>query len=577
MAWPASPGGPPISTPEPQPAPTRGGRCHPAIVLGYAAAGLAIVLLSGLTAHVAQVPVSAQLGLFQMLPASYWAGLVLIALAAVLSVWTRSDALIAITGVVLLATLAGTPTLFEPFPRYLDAYGHFAEAQNLGALGHMPSDLASYSANWPGAFLVLLTLFGSGGATPIEFLSWYPFVAGGVTFLAIFELLRATFVPTIARQASFPTALFAVWAQYHVSPQSLGFVLLLLVLSTVRRRETRWRFVAATLFVGLVASHPTSAIILLSILGVYAVVTLIPRFHDPGPKEDFRRDRKFSQRVAITFAVVWLAWLFFLALGSSQAAQIAVVTRMNALLGLPEQTLNMATQRTQSDLLYVAPRIRTASIGIYGVFGLLSLAYLFRDRPSRDRFRLAFSALIGPGLVAFADIFAFSGQFYDRSILILATFVPALCFAGLARMRIPRGAKAMIIAALVGASVATGATAYYLEAFNLVPGQAVAATNFVYSLPDGSLVLDGKYPTPIWFDPGSPSVIVRFPYTNLWPTRLRDWHPGVPVYAVLDPTTELWYRQWYGSQLYSAYSSDAQNYSEIYDNGWTQIYYVPAG
>jgi len=116
--------------------------------------------------------VSAQLGLFQMLPASYWAGLTLIALAAVLSVWTRSDALIAITGVVLLATLAGTPTLFEPFPRYLDAYGHFAEAQNLGALGHMPSDLASYSANWPGAFLVLLTLFGSGGTSPIEFLSW---------------------------------------------------------------------------------------------------------------------------------------------------------------------------------------------------------------------------------------------------------------------------------------------------------------------------------------------------------------------------------------------------------------------
>ena len=103
MASPVSPGGPPISTPELQPEPTGGGRCHPAIILGYAVAGLAIVLLSGLTAHVAQVPVSAQLGLFQILPASYWGGLALIALSAVLSVWTRSDALIAITGVVLLA------------------------------------------------------------------------------------------------------------------------------------------------------------------------------------------------------------------------------------------------------------------------------------------------------------------------------------------------------------------------------------------------------------------------------------------------------------------------------------------
>ena len=52
--------------------------------------------------------------------------------------------------------------------------------------------------------------------------------------------------------------------------------------------------------------------------------------------------------------------LFFLAIGSSQAAQVAIVARMNSVFGLPEQTLNMATQRTQSDLLYVAPRIRTA-------------------------------------------------------------------------------------------------------------------------------------------------------------------------------------------------------------------------
>ena len=577
MASRPSPGGPPIPSAEPRPGPSRTGRCHPAIVLGYGVAGLAVVLLSGLTTQIAQVPVSAQLGLFQMLPPSYWAGIALIVLSAILSVWTRSDALIVLTGVILLATLAGTPTLFEPFPRYLDAYGHFGEAQILGALSHLPSDLTSYSANWPGAFLVLLTLFGSGGTTPIEFLSWYPFVAGGITFLAFFELLRATFVPTIARQASFPTALFAVWAQYHVSPQSLGFILLLLILSTVRRRETRWRFVAAGLFVGLVASHPTSAIMLLAILGVYAVVTLIPRFQDFGPKEDLRRDRKFSQRVAMTFAVVWLAWLFFLAVGSSQAAQVAIVARMNSVFGLPEQTLNMATQRTQSDLLYVAPRIRTASIGLYGVFSLVSLAYLFRDRPSRDRFRLAFSALIGPGLVAFADIFAFGGQFYDRSLLIMATFVPALCFAGLARMRIPRGAKAIVVATLVGASVATGATAYYLEAFNIVPGQAIAAADFVYSLPNGTLVLDGKYPTPIWLDPGERPIIVRFPYTNLWPLRLQDWHPGAPVYAVLDPTTELWYRQWYGAQIYSAYASGAQNYSEIYDNGWTQVYYVPAG
>jgi len=549
-------------------------RIHPAIIGSYVAGGLGIVLFSGLTLQVTRVPISAELGLFQLLPPTYWLGLALIAFAAVLAIRQGSDPLIALSGAALLATLAGTPTLFEPVPRYWDAYMHFAEAQVLGFSGRLPSYMSLYSANWPGAFLVLVTWWGAGGTSAIDFLSWYPFVTGGLTFLAIFELLRSAFQGTVARQASVPTALFAVWAQYHVSPQSLGFIVLLLILATFRRRETRWRIVSATLFVSLVASHPTSAILLLAVLGLYAVFTLIPWFHDPVPKEEFRRDRKFSQRVAVTFAVVWLAWLFFLAVGSSEAAQIAVVSKMHMLLGVPEQTLNLATQRTSGDFLNWAPRIRTVGIGIYGLVGLVALGSLFRDRTSRDRFRLAFSALIAPGFVAVADIFAFGGQFYDRSILLIATFVPALCFTGIGRIRIPRPAKAVVLATLVAASVATGATAYYLETFNIVPAEAVAASDFVYGLPSGTIVVDGKYSAPIWLSPGVRPTIIQYSFAQVFPTQLREWAPGTPIYAVFDPTAELWYRQWYGPQFYAPYADARANYSLVYDNGWTQVYYV---
>src|SRR5207247_2795451 len=85
----ARPGGRPSPAAEPRPGPSRTDRCHPAIVFGYGVAGLAVVLLAGLTTQIAQVPVSAQLGLFQMLPPSYWAGIALIVLSAILSVWTR--------------------------------------------------------------------------------------------------------------------------------------------------------------------------------------------------------------------------------------------------------------------------------------------------------------------------------------------------------------------------------------------------------------------------------------------------------------------------------------------------------
>jgi len=180
------------------------------IVLLYAIVGLVIVILSGVTTKVYQVPLTAQLGLFQLLPATYWLGLALIGMATIIAARNGSDALVAVTGTLLLATLAGTPTLFEPNPRVWDAYVHFAGAQSLGVSGGLPSDPASYPANWPGAFLTVWLLSSTGAVLPMEFLAMYPFLTGGITFLAIFELLRSTFDPKIAREASVPTALFAV-------------------------------------------------------------------------------------------------------------------------------------------------------------------------------------------------------------------------------------------------------------------------------------------------------------------------------------------------------------------------------
>lgn len=551
-----------------------GNRCRPEIVLAYAITGFGIVVLSGLTTKVYNVPLSAQLGLFQLLPPAYWIGLSLIAASTVISAWRGSDVLVAVTGIILLATLAGTPSLFEPTPRYWDAYVHFAESQSFMVSGRLSSNPSSYSANWPGAFLVIWTVSAASGVPSIEFLGLFPFLTGGLTFLAIFELVRSIFGPVVARQVSVPTALFAVWAQYHVSPQSLGFVLLLMVLATCRRRETTWRLIAVTLFGGLVVSHPTSSILLLSVLGLNAGLSSMPWFHGDVSREEARAEGRMSRRVAVTFAIVWLAWLFFLAVGSSEAAKFAVLTRMEDVLLVPEQTVNVATHRTSESLLTWAPLIRFASMGIYGLAGIVSLVALFRDRGSRGLFRLGLSALIGPGLVAAADIFGFGGQFYDRSLLLIATFVPALCFAGLGKIRMPKGLRRGALVVLVCASVATASTTYYLEAFNLVPVESIAAANFSNTLPAGCVVMDGKFPVPVWIDPARRSLIYHFDFSQVYPIPLSYVGGQVTTYAAYDPTAELWYRQWYGSEIWGFYSSEQANNSLIYDNGWTRIYAV---
>jgi hypothetical protein len=571
---PGSGAGPPAESPEgPGPAAPRD-RCRSGIVLAYAFLGLTIVLLSGLTTKVYRVPLTAQLGLFELLPPSYWLGLALIAASIAIAVWRESDGLVALCGTILLATLAGTPTLFEPTPRYWDTYMHFAEAQNFGLTGHLTTDPFVYSTNWPGGFLVLWTLANLGGIPAMDFLLWYPFLTGGITFLAIFEFLRSMFSRTIARQAAVPTALFAVWAQFHVSPQSLGFVLFLLILATCQRRETRWRVVASIFFVGLVVSHPTSAILLLSLLAIYAVLSSVRRLRAPAPREESRRDVRFSQRLAITFAILWLSWLFFLAIGSAEAARVAVLTRMDNLLAIPDTALNLATARTRENFLPVAPRIRLASVGTYGIFGMIALAALFRDRGSRNEFRFILSALIAAGGVGFADIVGFGGQFYDRCLLLAAMVLPALCFAGFSRIRIPKAVRTGILAVLVGASVATASTAYYLEAFNLVPAESVAAADFINRLPPGSTVMDGKIPQSVWVDPSERPLIVRYQFAQAYPGPLRGLGANGTVYAAYDPAAEIWLRQWYGTEIYLLYAEARQNYSLIYDNGWTEIYSV---
>ena len=237
---------------------------------------------ASLSTRVVNFPLSAQFGLLQLVPPTYWIGMGLLGLAAVLALRERSDALILGTGVLLLAAFAGTPSLFEANPRYWDSYLHLSLGIAIQATGHIPvGDISQYSANWPGTFLFDAILLETSGTPPLALLTVYPFLTGGITFVAMFVFLRSTFPRPVAGMAAILSSFLAVWAQYHLSPQSLGFVLMLLILSTMWRPEGRWRALSATLFVGLVVSHPTSTLLLLSILISFTIFGLLPLRKSP--------------------------------------------------------------------------------------------------------------------------------------------------------------------------------------------------------------------------------------------------------------------------------------------------------
>ena len=528
---------------------------------------------ASLSTRVVNFPLSAQFGLLQLLPPTYWIGMGFLGLATVLALRERSDALILGTGVLLIAVIAGTPSLFEANPRYWDSYLHLGQGLSIQATGHLPvEDIAQYSANWPGTFLFDAILLETSGIPPLVLLMVYPFLAGGITFGAMFVFLRSTFPRSIAGMAAILSSLLAVWAQYHLSPQSLGFVLMLLILATMWRPEGRWRALSATLFVGLVVSHPTSTLVLLSVLVVLTIFGLLPFRKSPEAKRETRTVR----RVTFTYGTTWFAWLYFHATGSSQAAETAIVTRIGKLISLPEATLNLATARTVENLYTLAPLIRLGSLALFGLLSLPALFLLLRRPESRPLGRFVFAGLLGPSVIAGADILGFGGQFYDRPLLFFSTLLPAICLTAFRGVRMPKIAFRGIVAVLVAASLASASTVYYQEAFNNVTDQAIATSQFLERVPSKSVVLDGAFPQPVWIPPGSQTHYGLSDFVHTYPTPLQNI-TGTPTYAVFDPTAQLWYRQWRGNNIYRFYDTERPSLTRIYDNGKGVIYLAGGG
>src|SRR6266567_3604930 len=192
-----------------------GRKIHRVWIAGFAVAGVLYIAVAAFSTRISDVPLSAQFGILQLLPASYWVGIGLIGIANALALRERSDALTLVTGTLLLAAFAVTPNLFEPNARYWDAYLHLSEAEGILALGHLPAaNLGQYSANWPGAFLVFAALLATSGMPAMVLLVLYPIVSGSLTFVAIFIFLRSTFPRPVAGPGAILGSLFAVWAQF---------------------------------------------------------------------------------------------------------------------------------------------------------------------------------------------------------------------------------------------------------------------------------------------------------------------------------------------------------------------------
>lgn len=544
------------------------------IALGFSLAGFATILYTGSQTEITHIPPTAQFGLLQILPMAYWFGLVLMGIGIAVALRAPSEALIVATGVLLFAAFAGTSVLFESNPSIWDSYHHFRESQFIGATMHIPTEPDRYAANWPGFFLIAWFLSQMGGFAPIAFLATYPFLAGGLGYLALFLFLRSLFPVYLAGAGSVIGSLFNVWAQFHVSPQSMGLFFFLLILATAWKRTIPWRVTNALLFVGLVLTHPTSILLLLSVLAVdlalayYRKLPALIAGATPTP------EGRYAFTPIATYAILWLGWLFFQARGSSQVAETVVLTRMGAILRIPESTANIATARTLENVWFWASAIRLAALAFFAWIGFLSLLLLWRKTRYRRFAQFLGAFLIGAIVFALIDIFAFRGQFYDRSFMLFALLAPSVGLTAAVVRGIPKAARVLIAAILLAFALACGSTIYYQESLYFVSDESVAVSQFLDRMGPTVLVVDGLYPEPIWrgTDLGPDRSTLAF-YT-IYPDHLNSIHGRSAVLAVFDDVSELWYGQYRGINILRFYVRESGNYSLIYANGQAEIFLI---
>ncbi len=543
-------------------------------VLGFALLGLITVVIASITTRVNEIPISAEFGLLQLLPVSYWMGLSMMGVAMALALRNGSKTLIILTGALFFAIFAGTPVLFEPNPPVWDGYVHLSAAQELGVSGHLPTALDEYSTNWPGAFLVVWFLSAVGAVVPLHLLGIFPFLTGGLTFLALFVFLRSLFPHFQAAVGSILGSLLNVWAQFHLSPQSLGLFIALLVLGTVWQRGIPLRFASIILFVGLVVIHPISTILLLSVLIVDVAIAYVRRLRQTSSLSESGNDLSFAHSPALPFGAAWIGWLFFQATGSSRVAESTVLARIGAILEIPEQAVNLATARAIENIFVWAPLIRSASLLTYAVIVVIALVLLSRKPKSRRLAHFLWAAIVGTILVGGSDILFFQGIFFDRSLMLFSILAPAICLAGISASKMRRLKRHSVMAVLLVTSMAAASTIYYQEVFYFVSDESVAVSGYLQGVKPDSIVLDGLFPMPVWLDFEDRTPRTDFGFFVLYPITFEELSGEQYVYAVFDPAAKIWYQQWRGIDIYRSYEANRSSHSLIYANGVADIYLV---
>jgi hypothetical protein len=530
-----------------------------------AVAGFILVYASSLTYRIEWVPVI-DFGLFALLPIGYWAGVGVISLSIVLGLRSGREGVFLLQGLLLYLAIWGAPVMYLDLPDVWDSYIHFFSSMRIAEDGTvLAQGIFTYSANYPGLFVVGSTYYLFASPDVLDFLQLWPLFVSALTLLSLYLFVR-TYLPGWDHRVAFLISCFGnVWVQYQYSPQSLGLVIGLLVFVFLEKDGFRWMLLALAAFIYVVISHPTTTFFIVAGLIVREIVVAIKNRRERGES----RERGWP---IFAFLLVWLGWLFTGAREYSGFLWETIYSRIAYIFVVTQTTQEAVGQRTAGNIFALGPYLRLALLGALMLFLALALAnWLFsRRRRTLPGSLLALSLV--PIIVIPLDLVLLQGSVYDRGFLYFALAAPILITLLYFRRWTPW--KKLVAILLVLAMVTCCASAFYQESLYVVSNRSIEMSEFLdqHVAPD-SYVVGGYFPDIVWRESNwTQFTRVRYyevyneTFTNITSSRGATG-------MVFDRTSELWLTQWGQQSIYEYYRSNMSLDSKVYENGAYQMIY----
>lgn len=272
----------------------------------------------------------------------------------------------------LALLLFWTPFLLSGFSWSPDSLYHGGIASYLPDIfGGAQLPFSSYAASYPLSFLTTYLVEAVTGLTIFQYsLYVYPFLSILAFTLLAYHLVARLLGSTQAMVALLLTLPALHFLEPHVSPYSLGTILVLIALIALTSTSRKMRALFFLSSIALVVTHPISPLSLGIYLGTGLIIGFLER-HWARSRGSTSTSIVSNTSWGLTFllGIVWLLWTLYWAAIKYGAVNNAVA-KIISLRFL--QDITSATEFTGRGFIY--GDIQLLSLVIYGLVGIFDLA-----------------------------------------------------------------------------------------------------------------------------------------------------------------------------------------------------------